>query len=190
MDLLKQRILRDASVMNDAVLKLDDIFNHQVDPQLMVEIGKQFAVLFADSGITKIVTIESSGIPIAFATALALNVPLVFARRKKTLITDPDSWSERVPSFTKGIVTNIMVSRKMLSESDRVLFIDDMIANGDVARGLIRIVAQSGATLAGVGIAIEKSFQNGGRSIREQGIRVESLVRVSSLDGGEIHFEE
>lgn len=189
MDLLKQRILRDASIMNDNVLQLDDLFNHMVDPQLMVAIGKEFSTIFADAGVTKVVTIESSGIPLAFATALTMNVPLVFARRNKTLITDPDSWSERVPSFTKGIVTNIMVSRKMISADDRLLFIDDMIANGDVARGLIKIVEQSGATLVGLGIAIEKAFQSGGKSLREQGVRVESLVRVTSLENNKIVFE-
>ena len=128
-------------------------------------------------------------IPIAFAAALTLGVPLVFARRKKTLLADQDAYCERVPSFTKGIVTDIMVSRQYLSPDDRVLFIDDIIANGDAARGLIKIIERSGAKLAGLGIAVEKSFQAGGRTLREQGIRVESLVRIKSLDGGSIIFE-
>ncbi len=107
---------------------------------------------------------------------------------KKTLIAEPDALSERVPSFTKGIVTDIMVSRQYLSEGDRVLFIDDIIANGDAARGLIKIIERSGASLVGLGIAVEKAFQAGGRTIREQGIRVESLVRIASLEGGTISF--
>ena len=189
MELLKERILREATVINQDVLKLDALLNHQVDPQLTLEMGKEFARLFAETPITKVITVESSGIPVAFATAMALNVPLVFARRKKTLIADPDSYSERVPSFTKGIVTDIMVSRQFLTEQDTVLFIDDIIANGDAARGLIKIIDRSGAKLAGLGIVVEKSFQAGARTIREQGIRVESLARIASLEGGKIRFE-
>ena len=189
MELLKERILREASVTNNDVLKLDALLNHQVDPLLTMEMGKEFARLFAEHSITKVITIESSGIPVAFATAIALGVPLLFARRKKTLIADPDSYCERVPSFTKGIVTDIMVSRQFLTSSDNVLFIDDIIANGDAARGLIKIIERSGAALAGLGIVIEKSFQAGARTIREQGIQVESLVKIASLEGGKIQFE-
>jgi len=116
-------------------------------------------------------------------------VPLVFARRKKTLLAEPDAYSERVPSFTKGIVTDLMVSRQLLSPDDVLLYIDDIIANGDAAKGLIRIIERSGAKLAGLGIAVEKTFQPGGRLIREQGIRVESLVRIASLADGKIAFE-
>ncbi|MBM7563666.1 xanthine phosphoribosyltransferase [Paenibacillus sacheonensis] len=190
MELLKERILREASIINQDVLKLDALLNHQVDPQLTLEMGKEFARLYAETPITKVITVESSGIPAAFTTAMALNVPLVFARRKKTLIADPDSYSERVPSFTKGIVTDIMVSRQFLTPDDTVLFIDDIIANGDAARGLIKIIERSGAKLAGLGIVVEKSFQAGARTIREQGIRVESLVKIASLEGGQIRFEQ
>lgn len=189
MELLKERILREASILNQDVLKLDALLNHQVDPLLTQEMGKAFARLYAETPITKVITVESSGIPVAFSTALALGVPLVFARRKKTLIADPDAYCERVPSFTKGIVTDIMVSRQFLTADDTVLFIDDIIANGDAARGLIKIIERSGATLAGLGIVVEKSFQSGARTIREQGIRVESLVKIASLDGGKIRFE-
>ncbi|CAH1215381.1 Xanthine phosphoribosyltransferase [Paenibacillus plantiphilus] len=189
MELLKERILREATVINNDVLKLDALINHQVDPMLMQELGKEFARRFKEHSITKVITVESSGIPAAFTTALALGVPLVFARRKKTLIADPDALCERVPSFTKGIVTDIMVSRQFLTEEDSVLFIDDIIANGDAARGLIKIIERSGAKLAGVGILVEKSFQAGARTIREQGIKVESLVKISSLEDGKITFE-
>lgn len=188
MDILKERILREASVVSSDVLKLDGLLNHQVDPELTMQMGQEFARRFAEENITKIITVESSGIPVAFSTALTLNVPLLFARRQKTLIAEPDALSERVPSFTKGIVTDIMVSRQYLLPEDRVLFIDDIIANGDAARGLIKIVERSGAQLAGVGIVVEKVFQAGGRTIREQGYRVESLVGIASLEGGTITF--
>ncbi|MWC29325.1 xanthine phosphoribosyltransferase [Paenibacillus sp. MMS18-CY102] len=189
MEKLKQRILADASVMSTDVVKLDTILNHQVDPALTMEMGKEFARLFVEAGITKVITVESSGIPVAFATAHELGVPLVFARRKKTLIADPDAYVERVPSFTKGIVTDLLVSRQLLSETDRLLFIDDIIANGDAARGLVKIIERSGAELAGIGIVVEKSFQAGAKALREQGYRVESLVKISSLDNGSITFE-
>ena len=175
--------------MSTDVVKLDTILNHQVDPVLTMEMGQEFARLYAEAGITKVITVESSGIPVAFETASVLGVPLVFARRKKSLIADPDAYVERVPSFTKGIVTDLLVSRQLLSESDRLLFIDDIIANGDAARGLVKIIERSGAELVGIGIVVEKSFQAGARALREQGYRVESLVRISSLDNGSITFE-
>ncbi|MGU3470514.1 xanthine phosphoribosyltransferase [Paenibacillus sp. D51F] len=190
MEQLKQRILQEASVMSSDVVKLDAILNHQVDPVLTMEMGREFARIFAEEQVTKVITVESSGIPVAFATALELGVPLLFARRKKTLIADPDHYSERVPSFTKGIVTDLMVSKSMLSADDRLLFIDDIIANGDAARGLVRIIERSGASLAGLGVVVEKAFQAGASTIRESGIRVESLVKIASLENGNIVFAD
>ncbi|WP_281886175.1 xanthine phosphoribosyltransferase [Paenibacillus sp. YYML68] len=189
MELLKKKIKEVGVVVSPEVIKLDAILNHAVDPELTTAMGQEFARLFREEQVTKIVTIESSGIPIAFAAAQELNVPMVFARRKKTLNTDTETYCERVPSFTKGFVTDIMVSKEFLNETDRILLIDDFIANGDAARGLIRIIRRSGATLVGVGIAVEKSFQAGGRTIRESGVRVESLARISSLANGVIEFE-
>lgn len=189
MEELKRRILQEADIVTNQVLNFDKILNHQVDPPLIVEMGKQFAKLYREESITKVLTIESSGITVGFATALELGVPLVFARRKKTLTTDTEVYAERVPSFTKGIVTDILVSKSVLGPNDRILLIDDIIANGDAARGLIRVIERSGATLVGLGIVIEKSFQAGARTIRESGIRLESLVQIQSLDGGEVHFE-
>jgi xanthine phosphoribosyltransferase len=189
MDLLKQRILEVGVVVSDQVLKLETILNHQVDPVLTMEMGKEFARLFAEAKPEKVLTVESSGIAIAFATAYELGVPMVFARRKKTLTMDGDTYSERVPSFTKGIVTDIMVSSHLLNKGERILLIDDFIANGDAARGLIRIIEKAEAELVGVGIGVEKSFQAGGSSIRERGIRVESLAKITSLADGRIHFE-
>ncbi|TDF95898.1 xanthine phosphoribosyltransferase [Paenibacillus piri] len=190
MELLKQRIREVGTVLSNDIIKLDAIMNHMIDPVLTTAMGKEFARLFREDRITKIVTIESSGIPIAFAAAQELGVPMVFARRKKSLNADvTETYSERVPSFTKGLVTDIMVSREFLDTEDRILLIDDFIANGDAARGLIRIIRRSGAYLAGVGIAVEKSFQAGGRTIRESGVRVESLVKIKAMQPGSIQFE-
>lgn len=189
MELLKQRILQEAEVLSDEVLSLDSILNHQVDPGLIMRLGQEFADRFGDERIDKVLTIEASGISVAFATAYALSVPLVFARRRRTIVSDPEAYAERVPSFTKGIVTDMLVSRKYLKPGERVLVIDDIIANGDAVRGLMRIIERSGASLAGLGIVVEKSFQSGARTIREQGYRLESLVKIASLQNGEIAFE-
>ncbi|WP_010274739.1 xanthine phosphoribosyltransferase [Paenibacillus senegalensis] len=189
MEVLKQAILDKGVILSDEVLKLDALLNHQVEPEMVMEMGREFARRFAGESITKVVTVESSGIPAAFTTALQFGVPLVFAKRKKTLTSDQENYSERVPSFTKGIVTDIMVSKAFLSKEDRVLFIDDIIANGDAARGLIRIIERAGSELVGMGVIVEKTFQKGAATIREQGIRVESLVKISGLSGGVIEFE-
>ncbi len=164
MEKLKQRIIEESTVMSEQVLNLDGILNHQVDPELTMEMGREFAARFADAGVTRVITVESSGISVAFATALELGVPLVFARRKKTLLADPDALCERVPSFTKGIVTDIMLSRKYIRPEDKVLFIDDIIANGDAARGLVKIIERSGAELVSLGVVVEKCFPGAARA--------------------------
>lgn len=189
MERLKERILREGTVVSDQVIKLDSIINQQVDPQLMMECGKEFAKRFSNEKITKVLTIESSGISIAFATAFELGVPLVFARRKKTLSSEQTDYCERVPSFTKGIVTDIVIGREFLQPDDRVLLIDDIIANGDAARGLINIIERSGAELVGVGIMIEKAFQAGVKTLQNRGITVESLVKITSLEQGIVELE-
>lgn len=188
MEILKQKIVEQGVVISDQVLKLDAILNHQIDPELTMQMGREFSRRFEAEGITRIVTVESSGIPVAFATAVHMGVPLVFARRKKTLLADPDAYCERVPSFTKGIVTDIMVSREFIDPNDRILFIDDIIANGDAAKGIIKIVERSGASLVGFGVVVEKCFQSGANAIREQGIQVESLVKIESLKDGQVWF--
>lgn len=190
MEKLKQRIVEQGVVVSDQVLKLDALLNHQVDPLLTMEMGKQFADKFREAGVTRVITVESSGIAVAFATAYELGVPLVFARRKKTLLAEPDMLCERVPSFTKGIVTDILISREFISPDDRILFIDDIIANGDAARGLVKIIERSGAELVGAGIVVEKCFQPGASALREQGVRLESLVRIASLEDGKVIFAE
>jgi len=186
MEMLKRRIREVGNVVAEGVLKLDAILNHQVEPELIMAIGREFAARYKESAPTKILTVESSGIPIAFATAYELGIPLIFARRKKTPTMDAAVYEERVPSFTKGIVTDIVISANYLQKGDRVVLIDDFIANGDAARGIIRIVERAEAEMIGVGIAVEKAFQPGGKSIREMGYRVDSLVRIVSLDNGRI----
>jgi len=190
MEQLKQRILQEADIVSNDILRMDSIINQQVDPSLIMEIGKEFAERFKNEGVTKVLTIESSGIPAAFAAAYELNIPLVFARRKQTVINDPNSYVERVPSFTKGMVSDLVITKQFLSEDDRILFIDDIIANGDGARGVVKIIQQAGATLVGMGIVVEKSFQAGANYFREQGYRVESLVKIASLESGEVVFKD
>lgn len=190
MERLKQAIVHLGEVQSGKVMQLDAILNHQVDPELIMEMGEEFARRFREFGVNKIVTIESSGIPIGFATAYKLGVPMIFARRKKTLTTDHDSYCERVPSFTKGIVTDLMISKKLLSSTDRVLIIDDIIANGDAVKGVVRILEQAGCTLVGLGVAVEKVFESGATSLREAGIHVDALVRVAGLVNGEVRFTE
>jgi xanthine phosphoribosyltransferase len=188
MERLKE-LIREQGVISDEVLRVDAFLSHQVDPLLVMEMGREFAKRFREERITKVLTIESSGISVAFATALELKVPMVFARRKKTLMTEADTYCERVPSFTKGIVTDILVAKSLLSPDDRVLLIDDIIANGDAVRGLLRIIERADCRLAGLGIVLEKSFQAGARTIREQGIRVESLVRIRKISESGVEFE-
>lgn len=190
MELLKRRILSEGRVLSDDIISVNTFLNHGVDPQLIAQIGQTFADIFKESGVTRVLTIESSGITIAYATAFALGVPLVYARRRSALMNEGEYYAERVPSFTKGIVTDIIIAKSLISAEDRVLFIDDFVANGDAAKGLIRIVERAGATLVGAGIVIEKAFQNGGRSLREQGVRVESLAKIASLSGGQVRFAE
>lgn len=188
MELLKQRIIHESEIVSQDILRLDSILNQQVEPGLMMEIGKSFIEHFDNKPITKVVTIESSGIPVAFAVAAQLNVPLLFARKKKTVINDPDSYIERVPSFTKGMVTDIVISKLFLSKEDHVLIIDDIIANGDALKGLVRIIGEAGSNISGIGIVVEKAFQSGGSTLRELGYDVHSLVKIASLEGGRVNF--
>ena len=176
--------------MSDNVLSVNTFLNHGVDPALIAEMGRAFAERFREYGVTRVLTIESSGIAIAYATALELGVPFVYARRRKALMNEGEFYAERVPSFTKGIVTDIVIAKELLKPSDNILFIDDFIANGDAARGAIKIVERSGAKLVGAGIAIEKAFQAGGSHLRELGIPVLSLARLASLEGGAIRFAD
>jgi xanthine phosphoribosyltransferase len=186
--LLEEKIIKDGRVLNDNVLKVDSFLNHQIDPSLMNEIGKEFAKLFAGEGITKIVTIESSGIAPAVMAGLYMNVPVIFARKRKSVTLTDDLLTASVHSFTKNETNELAIARKYLNENDIVLIIDDFLANGQAALALVEMVKQANASVAGIGIVIEKSFQPGAQVLKERGLRVESLARISSLANGEVTF--
>ena len=178
---LEDRIRKDGKVHGTDVLKVDSFLNHQMDVALFDEIGEEFYRLFGDCGVTKILTIEASGIGIACVTARSFGVPVIFAKKSKTKNIAGDVYTSKVESFTHGKVYDIIVSKEFLQPEDRVLIIDDFLANGSALQGLIKLVADAGATLVGAGICIEKAFQPGGELIRSMGVRVESLARVKSL---------
>lgn len=190
MELLKEKIKQEGKVLSDTVLKVDSFLNHQIDPELMLEIGKEFAARFKDEGVTKILTLESSGIAPAVMTGLYLNVPVVFARKRKSLTLVNDLLTAEVYSFTKQETNEISVSQKFISENDRLLIIDDFLANGQAALGLADIVDQAKASIAGMGIVIEKGFQDGGKQLREKGYKVESLAIVQSLANSKVTFTQ
>lgn len=190
MELLKQKIIHEGIVLSDQVLKVDSFLNHQMDPVLMMEIGKEFARLFAEEGVTRILTIESSGIAPAIMTGLVMNVPMIFARKQKSLTLRDDIYMEKVFSFTKKETNEITVSKKYMKPGDRVLIIDDFLAHGEAAFGLAKIAQQAGAAVAGIGIVIEKSFQQGADKLKEAGYRVESLARIASLENHSVRFAE
>ena len=190
MEQLKNKILQEGKVLSDSVLKVDSFLNHQIDPELMQAVGKEFADRFEDSNVTKILTIESSGIAPAMMAGLYLGVPVIFARKRKSLTLVDHLYTSSVHSFTKNETNDISVSKDFLLPEDTVFVIDDFLANGQAVHGLVDIIEQAGAQLAGVGIVIEKGFQPGGAEIRKQGIRVESLAIVSSLENGEVTFFE
>lgn len=185
---MEERIRKDGIVMDGGVLKVDSFLNHQMDVSLFSEMAKEFYRLFSDCGINKILTIEASGIGIACITAQVFNCPVIFAKKSKTKNIAGDVYTARVESFTHGNVNDIIVSKKFLGPGDKVLIIDDFLANGAALTGLIKIVQDSGAELAGCGIAIEKAFQPGGKRLRDQGIRIESLAKISSMDESKIEF--
>lgn len=190
MELLKERILKDGKVRNGDVLKVDSFLNHQMDITLFEEIGKEFKKRFADCNINKILTIESSGIGIACIAAQSFGVPVVFAKKNTTKNIDGALYSAQIESFTHGKTYNVIVAREFLNPDDNILIIDDFLAKGKALIGLSQIVAKSGAKLCGAGIVIEKGFQDGGRKLRESGMRIESLAIIKSMsDDGQIIFE-
>lgn len=182
MDSLKQKIINEGEVYEGNILKVDCFLNHQIDIPFMREIGKEFHRLYKNDNVNKILTIESSGIAIGSLVAQEFECPLVFAKKNKTKNIAGDVYVTPVASFTHGTTYNVMVSKRFLGEGDRVLIIDDFLAIGNALRGLINIVKESGAQLAGCGTVIEKGFQHGGDKLREEGIRVESLAIVESMD--------
>ncbi|HIE0668580.1 TPA: xanthine phosphoribosyltransferase [Acinetobacter nosocomialis] len=188
MHALEQKILTEGIVLSDQVLKVDAFLNHQIDPVLMQQIGKEFAARFKDAGITKIITIEASGIAPAIMAGLELGVPVIFARKYQSLTLKDDLYRAKVFSFTKQTESTIAISNKHISSSDKALVIDDFLANGQAALGLIDLIHQANAEVVGVGIVIEKSFQPGRDLLLEKGYRVESLARVKSLTDGTVTF--
>lgn len=190
MKLLEERIRKDGTVKAGNVLKVDSFLNHQMDIDLFNEMGKEWARLFADHKITKILTVEASGIGIACVAAQHFHVPVVFAKKSQSVNIDGEVYSTKIESFTHKRVYDVIVSKKFLHPEDHILIIDDFLANGCALEGLIDIVNKAGASVEGVGIAVEKGFQKGGDLIRSKGICVESLAIVESMDDktGEITF--
>lgn len=192
MQLLKDRIRKDGKIKGGNVLKVDSFLNHQMDIKLFEEIGKEFKRRFADVEVNKILTIEASGIGIACVVAQYFDVPVLFAKKNKTKNIAGDVYTSQVESFTHGRVYDIIVSKEFLGKGDKVLLIDDFLANGKALEGLATLVQDSGAELVGAGVVIEKGFQIGGKLLRDRGIHLESLAIVDGMDDktGEITFRK
>ena len=182
MELLEERIRRDGVVKSEGVLKVDGFLNHQMDINLFNEMGKELKRLFADAPINKILTIEASGIGIAAVVAQHFNVPVVFAKKSQSINLDGDVYSTKIQSFTHQRIYDVIVSKKFLNADDHVLLIDDFLANGCALNGLIDLVEEAGATVEGIGIAVEKGFQPGGDDLRSRGYHLESLAIVQSMN--------
>lgn len=189
MKALKERILKDGKCYPGGILKVDKFINHQMDPNLMKDIAVELIRRFASTEVNKILTIEASGIAPAIMMGFLLNLPVVFAKKKKPS-TMQDMLSTTITSFTKQRQYNVVISHEYLNKGDKVLFVDDFLAYGNAAKGIMELVRQSGAELVGMGFIIEKAFQDGGRYLREQGIHVESLAVIESLDNCEIKLKE
>lgn len=191
MKILEERIIKDGKVFPGNILKVDRFLNHQVDVKLLNEIGKEFYSLFGDKGVNKIFTIEASGIGIACIVAQYFDVPVVFAKKTLGKNISADVYSTPITSFTHGKTYDVIVSQEFLNPEDKILIIDDFLAQGCALQGLINLIKSAGAEIIGAGIVVEKAFQQGGELIRSQGIRVESLARVESMtDDGRITFCE
>ncbi len=190
MKLLEDRMIKDGNILGENILKVDSFLTHQVDYKLMKEIGNVFAKAYADAGITKVVTIEASGIAPALYVAEALDVPMIFAKKHKNITMTEGILTAEVYSFTKQVTSTVSIAGRFLNSNDKVLIIDDFLANGQAAKGLIEIISQAGASIAGVGIVIEKSFQDGRQVIENQGVRVTSLARIKNFDNGKLNFME
>ena len=190
MKLLEERILKDGNVLGENILKVDSFLTHQVDYQLMKEIGKAFANRFKDTGLTKVVTIEASGIAPALYVAEALELPMIFAKKAKNITMNEGILTAEVYSFTKQVTSTVSIAGKFLSPDDRVLIIDDFLANGQAAKGLIQIIEQAGARVEAVGIVIEKSFQEGRGLLEKLGYPVVSLARLDRFENGQVVFKE
>lgn len=182
MKILQDRIDREGSVIDNRILKVDSFVNQQIDPVLFSEIGKEITKRYKDGEIDRVVTIESSGIAVAVMAALELEVPMVFARKKKSLLMNEDVYTQKVYSYTKEEEYSISITKRFLPSGERVLIIDDFLASGAAAFGLIKIVEEAGSEVAGLGIVIEKSFQPGRKKLNDAGYRVESMVRIDRFE--------
>lgn len=187
---LEERIRRDGAVLEGQVLKVDTFLNHRLDVKLLTDMGREFARLFAGAGVTKILTVEASGIALACLTAQPMGVDAVFAKKNKTKNMDGAVFKSTVTSYTRGGEYDIVVARYALEPADKVLLIDDFLASGSALLALMDIVRQAGATVAGAGVAIEKAFQDGGALLRARGVRVEALARIAHMDAQRIIFAE
>lgn len=190
MKLLEERILKDGDVLGENILKVDSFLTHQVDFELMQEIGKVFADKYKEAGITKVVTIEASGIAPAVYAAQALGVPMIFAKKAKNISMTEGILTAEVYSFTKQVTSQVSIVSRFLSNDDTVLIIDDFLANGQAAKGLLEIIGQAGAKVAGIGIVIEKSFQDGRDLLEKTGVPVTSLARIKAFENGRVVFAE
>ena len=188
MKLLEDRIRSDGEVLPGNVLKINSFLNHQVDPELMKKVGEEFSRLFKDSGVTKVLTCEASGIAPGVMAAYELHVPMVFARKKKpATLNDAVYWAD-VYSYTKKVTNQICVEQKFLHKDDHLLIIDDFLANGEAVKGMINIANQAGAEVAGVGIVVAKTFQGGSEWIKDHGYHLEALAEIDSLANNQVHF--
>ena len=187
---LEERILAQGKVLPGEILKVGDFLNQQIDPNLLMQMGEEIARLYKDAGVTKILTIESSGIAVAFAAGYAMNVPVVFAKKHASINLSDDILTSQVYSYTHQKTYDIVVSSSYITADDKVLFVDDFLAKGNALKGLIEITGKAGASLAGAAIAIEKGFQGGGDALRAQGIRVESLAVIESMSDDSLTFRQ
>lgn len=191
MSYLKEKMVKDAVVVNENVVKVDSFLNHQLDPAVLKEISKEFVQYFKDKEITKVMTIEASGIAPGILVATEFEVPMLFAKKSEpSTMKNDDQFSTDVHSFTKNLTSRVLVSKKYLSPDDKVLIIDDFLANGEAALGLIDLVEQAGAETVGVGICVEKSFQPGRQKLEDKGVDIFSIVRIASLADNKITFVE
>ena len=188
MELLQQRILKDGKVLPGGILKVDNFLNHQIDPALLYEMAKELQRLYAGEQITKVLTIEASGIAIATMVGYVLGCPLVFAKKSRSSNISSNVYSVEVESFTHGNTNTVVLSKEYLGPSDRVLIVDDFLATGAALVGLKALAEQAGATVVGAGIAIEKAFQGGGEALRQQGLRIESLARIAAMNDDSLSF--
>lgn len=187
---LEEKILAEGEVLPGNILKVGNFLNHRLDVDFLMEMGKEIARLYEGCGVNKIVTIETSGIAIAFAAAAIMHVPVVFAKKNNTKNLSGDMYTTVVHSYTHGTDYNVVISKEFLSKDDNIIIIDDFLAVGNALNGLLDIAGQAGATVSGVAVAIEKGFQGGGDKLRENGIRVESLAIVESMDDHSVTFRE